>query len=429
MYDTTPVKTPENVSGGGRLRRRSSYPDMRQVESLWETLDDVQTKSQFRFFDDFEISNYKTHRHNKETTSDDVKEIKVDTFVLQPSPTPTPKFPTPPPPPPLPPRREKQRTYETVGRRSKEKVEEVKFEEVRSTQPPTPPPPPPRRTVAPPSPMRVRSDQKHGRLERRKSNVKKEIAMVWNSVLSNQRKRKRKQKATRNIYDTAATTEPPPEQSQPPPPPPPPPPSSVFHNLFKKGSKTKKVHSVPTAPPPPPLPQSAAVSVRTHQTRSRSTLPPPAPPTPPRPPPSAHSRRRPPLPTKPSTSYEVDNVNSGCQSPLIPIPPPPPPFKMPAMKFFVKGDYVKIRSAQSSRSASPEPEEVVADHALPAGKEESTSTSTVNVTDGGDGAGRASPSVFCPSPDVNTKADNFIARLRDEWRLEKINSLREKKMN
>ncbi|XP_004288965.1 PREDICTED: pollen-specific leucine-rich repeat extensin-like protein 1 [Fragaria vesca subsp. vesca] len=416
MYDTTPVKTPENVSGDGRLRRRSSYPDMRQVESLWETLDD--TKSQFRFFDDFEISNYKTHRHYKETTSDDVKEIKVDTFVLQPSPTP------PPPPPPPPPRREKQRTYETVGRRSKEKVEEVKFEEVRSTPPPPPPPP---STVAPPSPMRVRSDQKHGRLERRKSNVKKEIAMVWNSVLSNQRKRKRKQKATRNIYDTAATTEPPPEQSQPPPPPPPPPPSSVFHNLFKKGSKTKKVHSVPTAPPPPPpLPE---VSVRTHQTRSRSTLPPPAPPTPPRPPPSAHSRRRPPLPTKPSTSYEVDNVNSGCQSPLIPIPPPPPPFKMPAMKFFVKGDFVKIRSAQSSRSASPEPEEVVADHALPAGKEESTTTSTVNVTDGGDGAGRASPSVFCPSPDVNTKADNFIARLRDEWRLEKINSLREKKMN
>ncbi|KAL6222009.1 hypothetical protein ACLB2K_005401 [Fragaria x ananassa] len=374
--------------------------------------------------------NYKTPRHNKETTSDDVKEIKVDTFVLQPSPTPTPKSLTPPPPPPLPPRREKQRTYETVGRRSKEKVEEVKFEEVLSTPPPTPPPPPPpRRTVAPPSPMRVRSDQKHGRLERRKSNVKKEIAMVWNSVLSNQRKRKRKQKATRNIYDTAATTEPPPEQSQPTPPPPPPPPSSVFHNLFKKGSKTKKVHSVPTAPPPPPPPSAAAVSVRTHQTRSRSILPPPAPPTPPRPPASAHSLRRQPLPTKPSTSYEVDNVNSGCQSPLIPIPQPPPPFKMPAMKFFVKGDYVKIRSAQSSRSASPEPEEVVADHALPAGKEESTSTSTVKVTDGGDGAGRASPSVFCPSPDVNTKADNFIARLRDEWRLEKINSLSEKKMN
>ncbi|PRQ46916.1 hypothetical protein RchiOBHm_Chr2g0094141 [Rosa chinensis] len=418
MYDT-PVRTPENV-GGGRLRRRSSYPDLRQAESLWQTVDDDQSKCQFRFFDDFEISNYRTHRHHRESSSDDVKEIPVDTFVLQSSsPAPKPPAPSPPPPPPPPPRHEKQRTYETVGRR---KVEDVKVEEVRSTPPPTPPPPPPPRPVAPPSPMRVRSDQKHGRLERRKSNVKKEIAMVWNSVLSNQRKRKRRQKTTRNnIYDTA-TPEPPPEQQQPPPPPPPPPPSSVFHNLFKKGSKTKKVHSVSTtAPPPPPPPPPPTVSARKHRTRSSN--PPPAPTTPPRPPPAAHSRRRPPLPTKPSTSYE-DNVNSGCQSPLIPIPPPPP-FKMPELKFFVKGDFVKIRSSQSSRCGSPEPEEE--DDAMPGGKGESQS-STVKIADGGDGAGRGSPSVFCPSPDVNAKADNFIARLRDEWRLEKMNSLREKTM-
>ncbi|XP_050378415.1 uncharacterized protein LOC126795663 [Argentina anserina] len=418
MYDTTPVRTPDNVGGGG-LRRRSSYPDLRQVDSLWQTLGDVQTKSQFRFFDDFEISNYGTHRQHshRETSSDDVKEIPVDTFVLKSSPTPV-KLPTPPPPPPPLPRRQKQGTYETVGRRKKKEMKVV--EEVRSTPPPTPPPPPPPRPVAPPSPMRVRSDQKHGRLERRKSNVKREIAMVWNSVLSNQRKRKRKQKATRNIDDTVAP-ESPPEQSQlVPPPPPPPPPSSVFHNLFKKGSKTKQVHSVSAAPPP-------AVSVRTHQAR-RSTMPPPAP-APPRQPPAAHSLRRPPLPTKPSTSYEDNVMNSGCQSPLIPISPPPPPFKMPELRFFVKGDFVKIQSAQSSRSGSPEPpEEVVDDHALPAGKEESTSSSTVNLTDGGEGAGKASPSVFFLSPDVNTKADNFIARLRDEWRLEKMNSLREKKM-
>ena len=35
-------------------------------------------------------------------------------------------------------------------------------------------------------------------------------------------------------------------------------------------------------------------------------------------------------------------------------------------------------------------------------------------------------SVFCPSPDVNIKADSFIARLHDVWRLEKVNSMREK---
>ncbi|KAK9948030.1 hypothetical protein M0R45_003619 [Rubus argutus] len=411
IYDT-PIRTPEN-GGGGRLRRSSSsYPDLRQAESLWETRDDDQSKSQFRFFDDFEISNYTTHRrHHRRSDSDDVKEIPVDTFVLQSS------SPAPPPPPPPPSSHQKSRTFETVGRR-KEVVEEENLDGVRSTPPPTPPPPPPPRPVAPPSPMRVRSDQKHGRHERRKSNVKKEIAMVWASVLSNQRKRKRKQKVTTNIYDTAT----PPEQSPPTPPPPPPPPSSVFHNLFKKGSKAKKVHSVSTTPPPPPPPPP---TVSTRKRESRSTMPPPAPPTPPRPPPAGHSRRRPPLPTKPNNLYE-DNVNSGCQSPLIPIPPPLPPFKMPELKFSVRGDFVKIRSAQSSRCASPEPEDI--DDAVPAGKESSRSAQ-VNVMDGGDGvAGRGSPSVFCPSPDVNTKADNFIARLRDEWRLEKINSLREKKI-
>ena len=35
-------------------------------------------------------------------------------------------------------------------------------------------------------------------------------------------------------------------------------------------------------------------------------------------------------------------------------------------------------------------------------------------------------SVFCLSPDVNIKADCFIARLHDGWRLEKVNSMREK---
>ena len=35
-------------------------------------------------------------------------------------------------------------------------------------------------------------------------------------------------------------------------------------------------------------------------------------------------------------------------------------------------------------------------------------------------------SVFCPSPDVDIKADSFIARLHDGWRLEKLNSMREK---
>ena len=35
-------------------------------------------------------------------------------------------------------------------------------------------------------------------------------------------------------------------------------------------------------------------------------------------------------------------------------------------------------------------------------------------------------SVFYPSPNVNIDVDSFIARLHDGWRLEKVNSMREK---
>lgn len=107
-------------------------------------------------------------------------------------------------------------------------------------------------------------------------------------------------------------------------------------------------------------------------------------------------------------------MNIGSQSPLIPIPPPPPPppFKIREVKFEARGDFVRIRSAHSSRCSSPELDDVE----LPSTRE------SPSAMDGGNSGG----SVFCPSPDVNMKADTFIARLRDEWRLEKMNSIREK---
>lgn len=77
---------------------------------------------------------------------------------------------------------------------------------------------------------------------------------------------------------------------------------------------------------------------------------------------------------------------------------------------------MKIRSNQSSRCSSPEREDII-------NVSETTIidavTDSVNetVTD---------RNVFCPSPDVNVKAATFIARLRGEWRLEKLNSLKEK---
>ncbi|KAF3439643.1 hypothetical protein FNV43_RR17921 [Rhamnella rubrinervis] len=417
IYD--PVNSTPGGHGVRGLRRSSSsYPDLRQLDSSLET-----DRFQFRFFDDFEINKYRTpvfdHAHQPPRRSEaheaDVKVITVDTFVLR---TP-PKSPAPPPPPPPPPpaaqRKPRQTTYRTVGERN-EKLSDVIDSQSKKvvSSPPTPPPPPPPRPPPPPSPVRIRSEHKYGKFERKKSNAKKEIAKDFLASIYNSRKRKKKQRT--NIYETTTSSPPehepsyqsrmPPPSPPPPPPPLPPPPSSVFHSFFKKGiSKSKKVHSVPVPPPPPP-PYS-----RSSKHKSRSM----APPTPPPPPPAPSRRRtatpsgRPPLPTR---SYD-ENANSGCQSPLIPMPPPPPPFKMPEMEFYARGDFVKIQSAHSSRCSSPELED-----ANPVSKEEET----VKATNGGDGVGP----VFCPSPDVNTKADTFIARLRDGWKLEKMNSLKEK---
>ncbi|KAM6583530.1 hypothetical protein CsatB_010532 [Cannabis sativa] len=422
-----------------RLRRSSSsYPDLRQ-ESVWDDNRDDQ-KFQFRFFDDLEIKKYRQtmsfdHRHRSRQRSkveeDEIKEVPVDTFVVRPS-TP-PKSPAPPPPPPPPTAQnnhlKSRRTFRSVELREKmEKRDEngdgdTEFTKARSP-PPMPPPPPPR---PPPSPARIRLDQK--KLERKKSNVKKEITMAIAS-LYNKRKRKKKQRIANDNYDFSIQSSPSehlqshytkvPPPSPPPPPPPPPPPYSVFHNLFRKGTKSKRIHSVPPPPPPPPRPIIPSVTSSSRYSRTKNqSVSPPAPPPPPQ---SEHSRRRttgrPPLPAK-SSSYYEDNMNSGCQSPLIPMPPPPPPpFKMPEFKYLVSGDYVKIRSSQSSRCGSPEPMDEADSSSIT--KEESES---VNVINGGDGLG----SVFCPSPDVDIKADTFIERLYDGWRLEKINSIKGKR--
>nr|GLL27787.1 hypothetical protein DM860_005488 [Ipomoea trifida] len=122
--------------------------------------------------------------------------------------------------------------------------------------------------------------------------------------------------------------------------------------------------------------------------------------------------RKPPIASRTTRNYYDENLNSGAQSPLIPKPPPLPPFRMPENKFVARGDFVRIRSNHSSRCSSPEIEDV------------DVMSVKSEQTDGEDAIGAP---VYCPSPDVNSKADKFIARLRDEWRLEKMNSLREKR--
>lgn len=433
IYDSpSTVRLQSPATGVSRLRRSSSsYPDLRQ-ESLWETGND---RYRFRFFDDFEIDKFRSpardqtpeghciRRGGVGDDADDVKEIQVDTFEIRgsppppsPAPEPAPRspIPTPPPPPPPPPplpaaiRPKSRRTYQSVPR--EEKVESVKVDNgdiTRNRSPLRPRPPPP-------AMVQARSEHKHGKIERRKSAVKREIAMVWAS-LSNQKKRKRKHRTTKTNHsldeDNVSTRQPPPTPSPPPPPPPPPPPS-FFNSWFKKGlGKNKKIHSVsapPPPPPPPPLTSSKQWSKR------KSQIPPPAPPPPPPAPEALRHRNagRPPLPARTNNFSDEIFINSGNQSPLIPIPPPPPPpFKLPEMKFIVRGDFVRIRSNQSSRCGSPEPEE---DPVEPSTKDEPTELNPVG-------------SVFCPSPDVNVKAATFIARLRGEWKLEKLNSMNEKR--
>lgn len=81
---------------------------------------------------------------------------------------------------------------------------------------------------------------------------------------------------------------------------------------------------------------------------------------------------------------------------------------MAEMKFKIHGDFVSIRSAQSSVCNSPNREDV----------DFSSMQESLEEMDGGEVVGP----VFFPSPDVNAKADSFISRLKDEWRMEKVSS-------
>ncbi|KAK8547259.1 hypothetical protein V6N13_097975 [Hibiscus sabdariffa] len=464
--DGAPINVrPSPATGVRRLKRSSSsYPDLRQ-DSLWENNED-----RFRFFDDFEINKYRSSTSYDDQVhvlrrswrsgfeESEAKVIPVDTFVLRSSPSsppsksPPPSTPPPPPPPPPAARQKPRRTYQAVGQSQKDhKVmnqnDRIDFNEIKSPSvtPPPPPPPPPRRSSSPLVQVGNRSEQKYGKLERRKSNATKEIKMVFASLRKRKKKHKSKDHDHQQDCPLHSPTEPPsyystsvrPTSPAPPPPPPPPPPSSVFqrYNLFRKGSKSKKIHSVPTPPPPPP---TAAFSFSKGSSEQNTQIPTPPPATfytkrlskqksqipPPPPEPSRKqttaNNGKPPLPTKANTiSYYYENVNSGGQSPLIPIPPPPPPFKMPDFKFVIRGDFVKIQSGPSSRCSSPDLEEID----VSSSKDE---TETGSITEGDGGAGVAGVHVYCPSPDVNAKAETFIARLRDGWKLEKINSIKEK---
>ncbi|KAL7136812.1 hypothetical protein ABFS83_10G055000 [Erythranthe nasuta] len=475
------------AAAAGRLRRNaSSYPDLRQ-ESLWES----EGGNRSRFFDDFDVNFYRptppppetferrrprrSHEAGREEGETTVREIPVDKFEISSAPPEPPKSPAPPLPPPPPPSTvapRRRRSVRSVPRREnvERRSDDAEISENRrSVPPPAPPPPPPPPLAAVPE-IQI-TEEIIEKVEQKKTVTTKEIATAIASLYNGKRKRNKRVK-NRNIYDSAAAQNSSPPSSAlepqsaappapPPPPPPPPPPSTVLQNLFKKSGKSKRVHSVPTSappPPPPPPPNSifnnlfktgSSKSKRFEQSSSSTAPPPPPPPPPPSilnslfknggksrrfsknaitsppppppppPPPAEPPRRRqintgkPPLPTKPSAQYH-ESTTIAPPSPLIPLPPPPPPFRMKATKFIAQGDFVRIHSENSSRCSSPEPED--ADDVM-----------SVKSADGIDSIG-GGPTITCPSPDVNTKADNFIARLRDEWRLEKMHSMKDKRI-
>ncbi|XP_021715057.1 serine/arginine repetitive matrix protein 1-like [Chenopodium quinoa] len=339
---TSPTNTPQPGTGTSRLRRTvSSDPYMKYNNN--NTINHNTGNSQFRFFDDLDISRFypkdeeykppETTTPPVELEKTPVKDIEVDTSEQQNSgklqsptfsppqnPPRNPPAPSPPPPPPPPPAKQR-RKFQTIPRR-----EQV---------PPSPPPPPP-----PPPLPRGREEKR--RSSRKRMNATKEIATAIVHLYS-ERKRKRRQrsqKSSRNFEDSSENRSQffPPPSPPPSPPPLPPHPSSALKSWFKKGSKTKKIHSFSSIPKPPPPP-------------TRQKL--------------VNSAGKPPLPVTRETR--------------IPY---------------------KARREIDGR-----------DEAM----------SEINGEDGE----RAS-SVTCPSPDLNVKADSFIARHHDGWRLEKLNSWREK---
>ncbi|KAF5788606.1 hypothetical protein HanXRQr2_Chr10g0465841 [Helianthus annuus] len=307
-----------------------------------------------------ESENSNQNEEDDEVVNSDVKEIPVDTFVVTSNAA------------------EQPHSFRSVGKDVKfnvpTKIESDDSNKVMISSYPPPPPPPP--------PMKLRSHHKHKTLERKVSDATKEIATAISSLYNHRKKKSKRppppppsvlRNPFKRIYSVPATV---------------PPPSSIFNNIFKSGNKSKRFLLPSPAPP-----SSSMIKTGTKSKRFNASSPPPLPP-----PRYTMSTGKPPLPTRTSSYNE-----SGSQSPM---PPPPPPFKVSDMKFEVRGDFVKIRSAHSSACSSP-------DH-------------DIDDLVGGDLIGPGSRLICFPSPDVDAKADRFISRLKDEWKKEKINYVNEK---
>ncbi|KAL3632944.1 hypothetical protein CASFOL_025928 [Castilleja foliolosa] len=294
--------------------------------------------------------------------------------------------------------------YERV-RRKKERSGRKRNKELEPKDPVTTPSPQGDPSPSPPSPPRQKSTH------RKRVGATGSSTKDFLNSLYTKKKKKQRQKSVDNLdpvlheAQVPLSSQPPPPSHPPPPPPPPPP--SVFQNLFSsKKQKRKRTITVTLAPQSPSLPPSQPPPAAAREPEPTSQTAP-------------TTTHKPPKPTK-MTAFDrlEENSNSGGDSPLNRIPPPPPPppaafFKGPAWKFVVQGDYVRVNSSTSSRSGSPDTDDGESD----------VTPSAVDA--GGTTSFQPSP-LFCPSPDVDTKAESFITNFRAKLKLEKIHSMRKK---
>ncbi|XP_009104843.1 uncharacterized protein LOC103830779 isoform X1 [Brassica rapa] len=364
-----------------RLRSVSSYPDLRNRE--------FETDERWRFYDDTRVSECRYEASDPIYQNQDLADGGDDggeKLCTGGSGT------------------EKAEVVETVAAEVVEEIPASSNPAPPPSAPPSPPPPPPskparRRTkrvyqdVAPKEEKEERADfvaatprppttvyQKSSKEEKKKGGATKDFLIA----LRRKKKKKQRQQSIDGLdllfgSDSQFDYSMPPHSPPHPPPPPPPPP--FFQGLFssKKG-KSKRTYSNPPPPPPPP-------PHRNFQSRA-----------------STSNIRRAPMESIPPA--EVTRF-TGSESPLMPIPPPPPPppFKMPAWKFVKRGDYVRMASNISISSDEPDDDQDVAQ------------------------SGKSNGSMFCPSPDVDTKADDFISRFRAGLKLEKMNSVKRGRSN
>uniref|UniRef100_A0A1J3GSQ2 Formin-like protein 20 n=1 Tax=Noccaea caerulescens TaxID=107243 RepID=A0A1J3GSQ2_NOCCA len=424
---TTPRYWIDDRGGGGdqysdqtvhkrfsRLRSSSSYPDLRlrefESDERWRFYDDT-CVSECRYGASDPIDQNQSYRNWREvkpeedvyrtgrgegkgkvhiggSNTDKVEVVApatvevVEEISAPPNPPPpslsppsAPPSPPPAPPPSKPAKRRTKRVYQDVVPKE-EKKERADF--AAATPPMTPVPPPP--IVY----------EKSNKQEKKKNGATKDF------LIALRRKKKKQRQQSIDGLDLLFGSDPPfaysmPPQSPPHPPPPPPPPP-FFQGLFssKKG-KSKRTYTIPPPPPPPPpLEQnfeSRASMAKIHKSplESRTSKPNPPP------------------------AKVTQFTGTGSESPLTPLPPPPPPppFKLPAWKFVKRGDYVRMASNISISSDEPDDDPDVAQSA----------------------DGKPAGNLFCPSPDVDTKADDFIARFRAGLKLEKINSVKKGRSN